>query len=313
MPTIQELPVTTSFSPSDQFIVAQGTVTNALAIGTLLQAVQPLIVMSPGTLLGRCSPNDGAVELVVPGAGLSQADGTLSANGHDHLAYGVLAALDDAAEIVVNANGAPARLPIGLVRSLFTGGSSVNISPQGVLSATQFRVGAGPPAAALGFSGDSYLDVTNGDVWNHQGAGWLETGLNILAAEASAWQAALAPLVSVTIRGSGLSPVLLADQASLALPPGRGLVRITGSVATQDVLSGDVCVWDLAVAVKKASGSVGWGLVGTPAITVFAQDAAMASAQVRVSLAGGGISLLGVGVAGRQLDWTLTILKAVCP
>ncbi len=75
MPTIQQLPVATSFGSSDELVVAQGTLTNALPIGTLLQSVQPQITMSPGTLLGRCSAGDGPVELVIPGVGLQQGGG----------------------------------------------------------------------------------------------------------------------------------------------------------------------------------------------------------------------------------------------
>jgi hypothetical protein len=310
MPTIQQLSVATSFSPTDELVVAQGTATNALAIGTLLQGVQPVIALSPGALLGRCSAGDGPIELVVPGVGLQQGGGNLVATGLDHLGYGVLAGLAGVSEVIVNANALPARLPVGLLRGLFNGSSTVTLDATGTIHSVQFRYGVGAPAATLGAVGDSYLDVNSGELWSNGAAGWLDSGINILAPEAAARSAALAPLIALSGQSTGLVPLVLADSAALGLPGGRSLVRLTGSITAQDQLSGDASVWDFACVLRAAAPGLAYSLVGAPAITVFAQDADMAGCTVSIATTSG-VQLLVAGIAGRQIEWSATLLKVI--
>ena len=312
MPTIQQLPVATSFGLSDELVVAQGTLTNALPIGTLLQSFQPQITMSPGSLLGRCSAGDGPVELVVPGIGLQQGGGNLVATGTDHLSYGVLGTLAGVSEVIVNANSVPARLPVGLLRGLFTGSATVSISASGTLVATQFRLGQGAPPTSLGATGDAYLDTASGEIWNNNGGVWGDSGVNILLPEATARIQGLQPLAAFSGQSSGLVPLLLASGTSLAPVAGRSLVRLTGSVIAQDQLSGDAMIWDLAAALRIAAAGMPTTLVGAAAITVFAQDASMSGCNLSIVPQASGAELIAVGLVGRAINWSATLIKVNC-
>jgi hypothetical protein len=136
MPTIPQLPPATSSGPSDEFPVSQGGITRAVTVAELLSGTQPAIELPNGSLLGRVSIGPGGPEPVEVATGLMIQTGALSANGGDHAGFSLESALNVADQVIVNSSGAPARLPVPLLRGLFTAGTNVAISPGGVVSSS---------------------------------------------------------------------------------------------------------------------------------------------------------------------------------
>lgn len=153
MPTIKQLPAATRVAADDQVPLTQGGVTRNASIGTLLSGTQPAIVTAQNQLLGRISRGAGGPEPVAVGAGLSMADGLLSATAADHAELPVQDKLDPVDEAVVNSAGRPRRLALSLLRGLFSAGENVQISKAGVISAVPPAPGPQGPAGPKGDPG----------------------------------------------------------------------------------------------------------------------------------------------------------------
>ena len=136
MPTIPQLPPATSSGPSDEVPVSQGGITRAVTVAELLSGTQPAIELPSGSLLGRVSIGPGGPEPVQVSTGLMVQGGALSANGGDHAGFSLESNLNVADQIIVNSSGTPARLPVPLLRGLFTAGTNVAISTGGIVSSS---------------------------------------------------------------------------------------------------------------------------------------------------------------------------------
>jgi hypothetical protein len=79
MPTIPQLPQTSSITAADEVPLSQSGVTRATTVGTLLAGTQPAIMAPSGTLLGRVSLGAGGPEPITVGAGLTLAGASLAA------------------------------------------------------------------------------------------------------------------------------------------------------------------------------------------------------------------------------------------
>jgi hypothetical protein len=81
MPTVDELPVATAVSDSDELLVSQAGVGHKATRAQLLAGLQPQLALASGRLLGRQSPGAGAPESIAVGANLTLSGGVLSAGG----------------------------------------------------------------------------------------------------------------------------------------------------------------------------------------------------------------------------------------
>jgi hypothetical protein len=136
MPTISQLPIATSVSPSDTVPVSQGGTLRSTSIGNFLESTQPTITIASPSLLGRTSLGAGGPEQVDVGVGLSIEGTTICATGLDHAAFPVLPDLDPNTNLVACSSNSPALLPVTQLRNLFSGGSNISISTSGVISAS---------------------------------------------------------------------------------------------------------------------------------------------------------------------------------
>ena len=135
MPTIPQLPNAMQTSAQDEIPISQSGITRAVTVAELLSGTQSLIEISNSTLLGRASLGPGSPEALAVGLGLGLQGAAVVANGADHSSFsqeGSFAATD---EVIVNATGVPKRLPIPALRALFSAGSNLSISTNGVVSA----------------------------------------------------------------------------------------------------------------------------------------------------------------------------------
>jgi hypothetical protein len=320
MPTIAQLPVAGSTSPTDELPVAQGDVTRGVSLATLLANLQPLIVVNGEVLLGRTSAGPGGVELITPGVGLALSQGTLSATGAEQAGFALQPVLTLTDEAILNSGGQARRLPLALLRGLFVAGTGIAIDGSGVISAAvpAFLTGLGAPAAGLGVVGDRYLDVSSGNLWALLAGGWSATGSNILAPEATVRAADLAPLVALKASSVGtVAAQLTLDgtsqtaAATLALPNARGVMRITGSVTAQNLASGDAMIWDVAAAFQRSGVGAVPQLVGTASVSVFAADASMSGCDVVVAANSSGGVIEGVGLSGQAINWSAALLAVI--
>ncbi|WP_288051848.1 collagen-like protein [Acidiphilium sp.] len=154
MTTIPQLPSAASVGPTDLLPLSQNGVLYAASVQQVTAGLQQEISLPTGDLLGRNSAGAGTPEAVAPGTGLALGGGTLSATGTDHLGFPVLGTLSTADEVVVNAQGAPGRLPVTELRGLFSAGAGLAIDANGTLSVTASAI-AGPtgPAGPAGVTG----------------------------------------------------------------------------------------------------------------------------------------------------------------
>jgi hypothetical protein len=136
MPTIPELPPATTSGAEDELPISQSGITRAVSVGELLNGTQPAIELPSNTLLGRVSLGPGGPEPVQVGTGLAIATGTLQANGGDHAGFTQETTLNLADQAIVNSAGTPLRLPLNLLRGLFSAGTNVTIDTQGDISAS---------------------------------------------------------------------------------------------------------------------------------------------------------------------------------
>ena len=249
MPTIPQLPLTGSFSPQDELPLAQGTSTHSIQLSTLLSGYQPMLSLSSGSLLGRCSAGTGTVEPIMPGMGLALAGGILTS------------------------------------------------------SVPGFLFGALAPSTGAGADGDTWLDVSTGELWTRQSGIWQDSGANLLAPESAAREAALGPLVSLGATTTDTPPVTLTPDGTSAtsatammLSNGPCVLRLTGAVVAMD---------------RTLGGSV--NMMGAPAISVFSADAGMAGCSLIATSTADMCLLQGVGLQGRVIDWSATLLAVHIP
>jgi hypothetical protein len=136
MPTISQLPPATRTNADDCIPITQGGLARSISIGTLLAATQPAILSDTSTLLGRISLGPGGPEQVDVGSGLAINQGTLVANASDHALLAVQPSLDLNSQFVIENAGAARLLPATALRTVFSAGANVSISPSGVISAS---------------------------------------------------------------------------------------------------------------------------------------------------------------------------------
>lgn len=157
MTTIPQLPAAPTVGSGDLVPLSQGGNLYAATVGQLTAGLQTEILVPTGDVLGRVSAGAGAPEALGLGAGLALSATTLAATGTDHLAFPLLDTFSSGDEVIVNATGAPARLPVAELRSLFVAGTGIDIDPGGTLSVTASAIAgpAGPrgPAGPAGAQG----------------------------------------------------------------------------------------------------------------------------------------------------------------
>ena len=266
MPTIPQLPLTGSFSPQDELPLAQGTSTHSIQLSTLLSGYQPMLSLSSGSLLGRCSAGTGTVEPIMPGMGLALAGGILTS------------------------------------------------------SVPGFLFGALAPSTGAGADGDTWLDVSTGELWTRQSGIWQDSGANLLAPESAAREAALGPLVSLGATTTDTPPVTLTPDGTSAtsatammLSNGPCVLRLTGAVVAMDRSSNAAIIWDVAVAMRRSTLGGSVNMMGAPAISVFSADAGMAGCSLIATSTADMCLLQGVGLQGRVIDWSATLLAVHIP
>jgi hypothetical protein len=136
MPTISELPASTSVSASDTIPVNQAGILRSVSVGDFLQSVQPTITVASPSLIGRTSLGAGSPEQVDVGVGLAISGSTIVATGLDHAVFPVVTSLDSDTDLVASDGGAPQLLPVVLLRSLFSAGNNISIDSTGVISSS---------------------------------------------------------------------------------------------------------------------------------------------------------------------------------
>ncbi|MDD2877998.1 MAG: collagen-like protein [Acidiphilium sp.] len=147
MTTIPQLPTVVTVGYGDLVPLSQNGTLYAATVAQITAGLQTEIVLPTGDVLGRASAGAGAPEALTLGAGLALSATTLAATGTDHLAFPLLGSFASGDEVIVNAAGAPARLPVADLRGLFAAGSGIAIDPNGTLSVTAGAIAgpAGPP------------------------------------------------------------------------------------------------------------------------------------------------------------------------
>lgn len=156
MPTINQLPASTTVSAADEVLLSQGGTTCNASIGVILAGTQPAISIASGSLLGRISLGSGGPEAVTVGAGLSLTGATIAATGTDHVSFPQQPTLTLTDEIVLNSQGQPRQMPINQLLGLFKAGANVTIDRSGTITAT----GLNGPAGQAGAQGPP------GPAWN---------------------------------------------------------------------------------------------------------------------------------------------------
>lgn len=153
MPTISQLPNTSSVAASDQIPLSQDGVARATSVASLLADVQPAIIVDQGTLLGRTSIGAGGPEKVAIGPGLVLNDGTLSTADGLLNAFDTVESLTAGDRLVVRREGRLGIVPMSAVRGMHTAGAHITIDGNGTIGAVW------PTAADIGASGT--VDITS--------------------------------------------------------------------------------------------------------------------------------------------------------
>lgn len=149
MPTITQLPLSTSITAADIIPVSQGGSTCAVSLGTFLAGTQPAILIDNGSLLGRVSIGPGSPEQVNIGPGLEFGGGTLIATGADHASFPLRQTPGPSDALVVSSGGQSSLLPVNSLRSLFSSGSNISISAAGVISASAIAASGEPVSTSF--------------------------------------------------------------------------------------------------------------------------------------------------------------------
>ena len=145
MPTIQQLPQASQVNDTDEVPLSQGGITRAASIAQILAATQPAQSLPPASLLGRAASSAGAPQTVAVGVGLSLSGGQIAATGADHAAFPAQNVLTPTDDVVLHAAGTAKRMPVAMLRGLFSAGANVSISSVGQISAP---LAEGPQGAA---------------------------------------------------------------------------------------------------------------------------------------------------------------------
>jgi hypothetical protein len=141
MPTISQLPAATAVSAADELPLSQQGTTHSVSVGTLLAGMQPAIMASTGTLLGRISLGAGGPESITIGNGLALNQGTLAATAFNvaSLPQTTLSINDNA---IVDSGGTLTLLPLSSLRGLFSAGANIAIDGNGTIAASTSAAGS---------------------------------------------------------------------------------------------------------------------------------------------------------------------------
>jgi len=161
MPTIQQLPHATQVNATDSVLMSQGGITRTAMLGQITAGLQPPITTASGMLLGRVSIAPGGPEAVAVGAGLALSGGQLLATGGDHASFPLQTTLQPTDELVLNSSGLARRMPLAMLRGLFSAGLNVAIDSTGVIS-TSLPPGTQGPEGPQGPQGEQGLTGPQG-------------------------------------------------------------------------------------------------------------------------------------------------------
>ena len=162
MPTIPQHPKAQMANSGDEIPVSQSGTTRSVTVAQVLSGTQPAIELPSGSLLGRVSLGPGGPEPVMVGVGLAVTQGTLAANGTDQQGYPLESAINLNDQVIVNTSGVPSRLPIPLLRGIFSAGTDITINGSGVISSsTDPAVTAELASLTSGLSLNSQGQITN--------------------------------------------------------------------------------------------------------------------------------------------------------
>ena len=136
MPTIAQLPGATQAGLQDELPIEQAGVTRAVTVAELLSGTQPLLTVPSPCVLGRASLGPGGVETLALGTGVAVQAAALIATGADHASFAQESGFAPTDDVIVNASGAPRRLPVPALRGLFSAGRNVSIDTNGVIASS---------------------------------------------------------------------------------------------------------------------------------------------------------------------------------
>ena len=174
MPTIAQLPPASTISSTDELPISQGGVSRSVAVGTLLENLQPSITLATNALLGRTSPGPGGPESIALGPGLEIQNDVLTVNNSGFPQTG---SLDLSSQMLTNSNSTgPQLMPVSLLRGLYTPGNNISIDNNGTISsspsvATGSSIGAVAVGEALVINASGQLSVNIGTVTGTVAAG----------------------------------------------------------------------------------------------------------------------------------------------
>ena len=317
MPTISQLPAATAVNATDEVPISQnGTVVSA-TVRQLLASTQPAITLPDVGLLGQPNPGPGAPVPVGVGQGVTIANGSLSANGLDHLGFAVQPALSLDDEVIVNASGTPSRLPITQLFSLYSAGENTTIDPNGTISAqggpagpagpvgASLQVGDGAPARTLGAAGDSYIDAAAGELYLNAAGTWTAVGSLVGPVGAMGPAGPAGPVGAIGPTGPAgptgpMGPVGAAGPAGPAGEAGTAFLAGSGTPAASLGSDGDTYLDTQAgnLYVRNQGGWTESGNIVGPAGPAGAagSDVTIGNLQVVGSIAPG--DLVGISLSG---------------
>jgi hypothetical protein len=221
MPTINQLPVTTSVTAADEVLVSQAGATCSVSVGNLLAGTQPAVVAPTGSLLGRVSPGAGGPEPIAIGAGLALSASAVEANGTDHASFPPQTTLQLTDQAVLNSSGTPMLLQLSLLRGLFSAGANVTIDNSGVISAASnpgsASVASGSADSIAALSQVSALAATDLIAVSQDGVDHAITYANLIGGETIDEFAAAGPAADTDIFpvGQGTSTMVAQTLAAL--------------------------------------------------------------------------------------------------
>ncbi len=229
MPTIPQLPTAQTVNAADEIPISQNGSLHSVAVGTLFSPTQPAISLDQGSLLGRVSLGPGGPEEISIGGGLVLNGSTLQAISLDCRSLVQVDSLGATNSAVISTGTSiPQLMPLSELRGLFTAGTNVSISANGVISAsvsgTQENIASLPTTAAAAAQdligicqtgtehAISYANLINGqtiDTAEPAGAVsdgdsfWVAQGSNIMVAQTFSgvwpWVASKIPTVKTPV------------------------------------------------------------------------------------------------------------------
>jgi hypothetical protein len=341
MTTIAQLPVATTVAAADLLPLSQAGVLHAASVAQLTAALQPLIDVPTGALLGRVSTGAGGPESVAVGVGLAVDAGALVANGGDHAGFPVARAMSLSADLVISENAAPGLLAVTALRGLFEAGAGIAIDANGVVSTTVSAIAgpAGPtgvagPVGAVGATGpagpagpglggptaaSSASTVGAADyvaLWQNGALAWMPYGQFIggqtIDELASAGPAADSDELLVAQGGNALSSQsfgALWSYVQTKLPSvQQGVVELTGNTVLDSTQHNDrILVASQPLTLTANFNNTGAGFACT-LINLAAGDVTFGTgissgSGGTILPPGGSTSLVGVSYSGGSLIW----------